>query len=230
MATLNQIAYSILSSVKPHLSDDEDLRIEQVTYDINVERNALVRRDANKHLNLNPSIVQDLGCVEMELADSAECCDFSSECKVLRTKETIPTPVELYDKVLITRVGPIDKGSKQYNFVSYERAIFSGNGKFNKNVIYAYYMNNRIYLKSNLEELPMIKYINIRGVFEDPVQASKFKDCDENPCYTNDSAYPIASWMEKSIKEILIERYLKVQMQVPKDLGNDAKSQVTDEN
>ncbi len=230
MATLNQIAYSILSSVKPHLSDDEDLRIEQVIYDVNVQRSVLIRRDANKHLNLNPTIIQDLGCVEMELADSAECCDFTSDCKVLRTKELVPVPLELYDKILITRVGPIDKGNKQYNFVSYERAIFSGNGAFSKNTIYAYYMNNRIYLKSKLNELPFIKYINIRGVFEDPTEASNFKDCDDNPCFSNDSQYPIAAWMESEILEKLIDRYLKIQMQVPRDLGNDAKSQVTDGN
>jgi len=229
MSTLNQIAYNILMSVRPHLIDDEDLDIRKVKHDVHLKRALFIRNELNKNRTIDINLVQTLGCVEVEWANPIECCiDIPIDCKLLRTKERIPNAIELHNSKLITRVGSIFLMNKKFNFVSYDRFIFSGNTEYNKNEIYATLHDGYIYLKSNSLSLNGIKYIDIQGVFEDPSEVANFKDCDGKVCYSDDDTYPVNMWMEDYIKSALIEEYFKVTLRATKDTANDADSKQTD--
>lgn len=222
--TLNQISYNILKKIKPVLTDDTNLSIDTVKYDVNTERALILKGliEGTKHFSIDDVLVQDLGCVELETADAAECCDFSTGCTVLRTKKEIPAEIR------ITRVGPIIKTRPRFKLVTYEEALMSGNGKFNKNTIFAYPLNDRIYLVSKSQDLPLLEYINIRGVFEDPREVADFTQCDTNTaCYSDDDDYPMPQWMETIIRDRLMKVY-SVTEQLPVDLANDTKDQSTD--
>ncbi len=228
MASLNEIAYDILTSVKPHLTDDSEVTIDDARFDVGVARNILVKRALEKNSIVPDSIVQDLGCLELELADPAECCDISLDCKVLRTKKKLPRSIVLNNKQLVTRVGPINKLIRDFSYVTYERAIFSGNGQFSSKGIFAFLLNDRIYISSKLPTIGMMKYINVRGVFEDPREAAEFSFCDSGgACYSDDDAYPIDGALIGAIKDMLFKQYLKTDS-LPQDLSNDTKDQNTD--
>ena len=84
-----------------------------------------------------------------------------------------------------------------------------------------------IYSKHN----PRYKFLaaaSVQGVFEDPVAASEFKDCATgNPCYTDDSQYPIKSWMIPALKESILKSNLMIQAQaetMASDESNNATS------
>ena len=229
MNTLNDIVYSILTSVKPHLTDDEDLTFEKIAYDVRNKRSVFIRNEYNKNRSVDSIFVQDLGCVPVTKVDAAECCDFDSGCKIVRTTEKIPTPIATHRKPLIQRVGPVNKLQRSYNIVTYKEAINSGNGAYNHKEIYTYFHNGYIYLVSKNENVYMLKYINIQGVFENPEDVSRYNLCDsDTPCYDDNSAYPLPNWMEEYIKTALKEEYIKVDIVMPKDLANDSKNQATD--
>ena len=80
----------------------------RVYFWIKNQRALWLRNELNKNRTIDPNIVQDLGCIELELADKAECCDLEDGCKILRTNVTIPNTIELHNKTGITRVAPID--------------------------------------------------------------------------------------------------------------------------
>lgn len=229
MSSLNQLAYNILMSVKPHITDDEDLNIRKVKRDVNLKRALFIRNELNKNRTIDSNLMQTLGCVELELANPVECCiDVDVDCKLLRTVEVIPNAIELHDKKLITRVGNILFTHKKFNFVSYDRFIFTGNLPYNKNDVYATLHSGRIYIKSNNIDHLGLKFIDIQGVFEDPTEAARFINCENKPCYTDDDPYPINMWMEDNIKSTLIDEYIKYTLRATKDTDNNAESKQTD--
>ncbi|PIZ58750.1 hypothetical protein COY23_00215, partial [bacterium (Candidatus Torokbacteria) CG_4_10_14_0_2_um_filter_35_8] len=162
-----------MSLKRGQMSDDDIGDKRQYEFWINNTRALLIRQDYAKNRTLSENVIQDLGCVEIETADVSECCDMTYGCSIKRTKLLLPKPIELLQNDAIMRVATIDKTSKAFSIVSYDQFIFSGNGRFNTNQIYATFRNSRIYLKSNSNTLTLkaMKYINIRGIFEDPREA-----------------------------------------------------------
>lgn len=223
--SLNKIAYSILENVRRDISDDEFISLRQVKDDIHTLRALFLRNELNKSRSIDPAIVQDLGCVGLEYADPADCCNISTDCLVLRTNRDIPKTIERHHSHTITRVGPVNKTSISFNIIPYERAPYVSFNRFSSREIFAYLLNDRIYLVSSNKVNLLLEKINIRGVFEDPTEAGSFEDCDSKTCYTDDGEYPLNRWMEKSIIDELTNKYLTVSAS-PKDDKNDANSNI----
>jgi hypothetical protein len=224
MASYSELVYDLMSLKRGQLSDDDIGDKRQFEFWINNTRALLIRQDNNKGRSLTENIIQDLGCVELENADVAECCDMEYGCVIKRTKLLIPRPIELSQQDAILRVATIDKTSKSFTFVPYEQFIFSGNGRFNKYTIFATYRNGRIYLqsKSNTLTLNAMKWINVRGIFEDPRGVGIFIRCDGTTCFSNDSPYPISNWMIEAMKKMILETDIKMMITIPADPSNDA--------
>ena len=73
---------------------------------------------------------------------------------------------------------------KKFNLVSYDRALVSGNGKFNSDDVYAFTNDGYMYLisKSNLHKY--ITSCNIQGVFVNPEDAHNFNSYHNNVGFT----------------------------------------------
>ncbi len=225
MLTLNKLIYDLWEIVRPNLSDDDNFDKRQLAFWIKNQRALWLRNELNKNRTIDDNVIQDLGCLELELADKADCCELSDGCKILRTKETIPNTIELHNKTGITRVAPIDKISIPFSFVSYERAIYSGNGKYNKNAIFTFLLNDRIYVMSKNDSLSKyITHINVRGVFEDPEEAARFTHCDGTPCYTDNDKYPLNRWMVDYMKAEILNLNFNAALQAVEDTSNNAKA------
>lgn len=225
MATLNELIYDIWEIARPRISDDDNFDKRQFAFWIKNTRALLLRNELNKNRTIDPNLIQDLGCVELELADAADCCEITDGCKILRTKLEIPNTIELHNKTGITRVAPVNKLTVPFNFVSYERAIWSGNGRFNKNQVFAFILNNRIYLKVGTSDIAKyITHINIQGVFENPTDAAKFHHCSGDACYTDDSEYPVNNWMIETMKQMILQVDLAASLQAVEDSTNNAKA------
>jgi len=228
--TLNEIAYSIMNKVRPHLTDDSDLTIEVVKYDIGAERAKLLKQEIDRRYRITEDVISDLGCLELEIADAAECCNLSSDCTVLRTKKEIPSFLISRGKELITRIGPIVKTLPGFTIIPYTKVGKVGNGMFNKNNIFAYHMGNRVYVYSTNPSFQLLKYVNIRGILEDPTSIKDFMcdpSTDSSKCYSDDMPYKITKHLESDLKRLLVNFYLQ-ELKLPKDLANDGTDKVTD--
>lgn len=225
MVTLNQLAYDLLELVRPEISDDEAIDLRQVKFWIHNQRALWLRNELNRFRTIDDNIIQDLGCVKLEVADRATCPDLPIDCHILRTEKEIPNTVELHNKTAITRVGPIDITAPSYSFVEYKRAIFSGNGKFNKQQIFAFLHSNRIYLKISPlnRDGKYLEYLNIRGVFETPPDVAAFIDADGIPCYSDDGKYPVNRWMIDYMKQAIVQSNLIIENAAVGDTTNDSK-------
>ena len=198
-------------------SDDERLSERQVDFMIAYIRALLIRRDYEKGRSLTTHIEQDLGCVPLELVDPADCCDVETGCTVLRTVDPIPVPIEVYDRELITYVGHVDK-IHSFDEIPPSRARWVGNNKYTAKGKRWYYLGEHIYVIDSKD----LKFINIRGIWENPADAAAFNHCSGADCFSDTSEYPIASWMVQPLTDMIMKGEVKESLIFPQDNKNDA--------
>jgi len=149
--TLNQIAYEIFEAVRGHISDDDDISIEQIKDMVHDTRARLLKQKFDKNPRvIDNAFVQSLGALEIEPVDSSAHSSIKAGRYMYRIKLEIPqTIVRHNSEGTFTRIGPADKLAVEYNFLSYNRALYSGNGRFNKDMIFSFLRDSKIYIISN---------------------------------------------------------------------------------
>jgi hypothetical protein len=206
-------------------SDDSTLDRRLIESIINEERALMIRRELNKNRSIDDNLIQDLGCVEMDLSPPAsqDCCDVPPGCKILRSVKQIPNAIELYQDKMITRVAPKDLTLPAFHLLELDAVPYFGNGRFNKNQIGVFVRNNYIFLISKREIDKLIDTITVQGVWEDPREAARFTTCDNQPCWTPDSKYPLNTWMwADPIKQRVLEK-LRSRLALPRDESNNSQ-------
>jgi hypothetical protein len=228
MITLNKLTYDLLELIRGNITDDDELDLRQIEYWIHNQRALWLKNEMNRFRSIDDDLVQDLGCVELELADASSCTDFPVGCSILRTKKTIPDTIDLHHTSAITRVGPVNRTQRPFSFVPYNRAIFSGNGRLSQSTVYAFLLNDRIHLKFNTDNelAKLLTHVNIRGVFEDPTEVAAFTDENGNVCYSKDSKYPVSRSMVNYMKAEIVKSDLRFKLMAPSDSVNDGDGKV----
>jgi len=218
MATLTEIVYNLrnlVSAGRP--SDDNIISFNQLKFIVHYKRAQYLRQDYTKNYFDNDFVYQDLGCLEMELADEAECCDFSTGCKIFRTKKTLPQFVKFTDRFGM-KVNAINK-TKRFELILPERFPFIGNVKYPSLTEKVFYLNNRLYSKN-------LYALNLRGVLTNPEEAKGYM-CVDGPCFTEESEYPLTEDMLDLITKDILQTELRSLMTIGQDLENNAKDDRT---
>lgn len=224
MATFNEIVYAVYNKIKTVASDDDTLSLDEVKFEVINARAQFIRNELNKNRTVDPSIVQSLGCMELEISDTSACCTVPTGCSILRTKLEVPKTIELHHTTGIEYVGPIGVAQAEFSYITEDQARYSGNGKYNKKHIYAFLnTDNKVYIFSkDLTYTKYLKYINIKGIFEDPRDVSVFNDCSTgDTCFSDDSRFPMSSYMISAIEADLLARFAPG-LTLPVDESNDA--------
>lgn len=216
--TLAEIIYDIRNTFKLK-NDDSGISNSQFAFIINNWRARFVTQNYRKARYSDVNLVQDLGKVELELIDSAEDCTSTVGCKILRSKLEIPKFIEIDEKPLVTFVGSIQKTGPQYQIIPWSRMSMIKYQKYTGSMPYVAIKENRLYVLNK----KVLDAINIQGIFENPSEVAKFKQCDGTPCYTEDSKYPIDAGMVPLIKEMIITKDLAVYERLTKDVDSDNK-------
>ena len=230
MATLNELYYELWLDVSQSIADDSVLDSRLLKQFIHTTRALFARNEMNKsHRTVDAALIQDLGMVELEMADSFVDTGLDNiSYTILRSRELIPRAIELHNKPAITYVGSVDQIQKSFKLVDISSVPYTGNGKFNKSLIFAFLMNDRIYVIGNCNNIAFkgLKYINVKGVFENPEDAAKFNRPDGTPCYSDEGQYPLPNYMWKYIKKEIISTDLR-QFYVPiEDDKNNADNDI----
>jgi hypothetical protein len=225
MPTLNEFAYNIRNIGRAGNSDadDENIKISMVKFWINGYRAKLIFEFTNAGKLIDPQLVQDLGVVPLEEVDKAdsdcpECVKWG--CNIY--KVDIPKLVDLPNNRGLLFVGLIDKQTPialDYPDTSkFKRATRFGD-KFDR----SYLIGNTLYVTTTNENLDL-KYINIRGVFEDPREAFNYvaPGCDKK-CYSDDDPYPIPMRMYEPITKNILQSELNMAINAVNDELNDGR-------
>ena len=228
--TLQELYNELWLDVAPSIANDNILDERLIKFYIHKTRALFARNEMNKsHRTVDAALIQDLGLVELETTDSFVDSGLTNiQHTVLRTVNVIPRALELHNKLALTYVGPLNQVEKGFKFVDITSVPYMGNGKFNKTFMYAFTMNDRIYIIGNCNNPAFkgLKYINVKGVFENPEDAAKFNRPDGTPCYSDSEAYPIPAYMWNYCKSQILQSDLR-QFYVPiEDNVNNANNDI----
>lgn len=226
--TKSELIYDLWNFVSPLISDDSVLDERALSYWIDNQRALWLRNELNKNRTIDDNIQQSLGAVQFEVVDRVENMPYTgTNSKIIKSKLQIPVAIELHNSTAITRVGSLDITCRPFKLIDYTAVPFSGNGKFNKNEIFAFLKGGYMYAISdcNNPAWKALKYMNIRGVFEKPEEASIFSHIDGTACWTTDSAYPINKWVLGYLKDAIIKLDLRPFIQPLIDESNNASAE-----
>lgn len=219
---LSEIIYNIKNLRAGGLqSVGEDLSDAQYAFIINYYRAKLIKQDIDRGRVSRSQDIQSLGLVTVEKSTD-DCCDINV-C-TLRTILQVPTFLEFNDTSLITFVGTVDGESFQYS--KSNRITWDQYAKYTGKKPKWFILNNYIYIVN--PPTALIKYITIRGVFENPLNANKFKTCDcdnGETCNTGyDFEYPISMDRVDLIVKLIVETELRILQSIIQDDLNDGQS------
>ena len=226
MISLNQMIFQVYEALQIS-TDDTSLDKRLIKDVINQERANWIRKEHNKNRSIDDNIIQDLGCVELESVNrqSDRCCEVFIDCKILRSKHTIPNAIELNHEKIITRISAVDFMSIPIYFMDYDHAIYYGNGRYNKKALGAFIKNNYLYIVYNKGSYnKLLQYVNVQGVFEDPTEAAKYVNCEtQQPCFDWDDRYPINAWMWQTLVKPAVLNEFRTKRTLYKDENNNGK-------
>ncbi len=214
--TLNEIAYNILNLVRgSRSSNNEHISTSQIKFNVKYYRAMLIRRDFARNGIITRHLEQDLGCLELIKVDASKCCNLPTECAVYRTVKKVPRTVRFNFSDAITHVGDVS-GTGTIPIVDSNAVQWLPYDKYTKNKMKAYMIEDYIYIY-NADGL---KFINIRGIFEDPEDVALF-DCDGSDCYNDDMDFPIPMDMLQTITQGIMSGELMMLASSVNDTTND---------
>lgn len=222
---VDKLIYDVREALKEY-SDDSELSDSYILYLYDIKRSKYLRQDINNsQRTIDISVVQSL-CLELEEVNANECGIILGCNTIIRTKRTIPTPLQLHTKSALVRISPADRVSRPFNIITREKAVYASGAPF-PNAVYAFLHNdNRIYLKSNGSALKLLECINISGVFENPLDLIKYQNCcscdSDNTCFDIETTdYPIQPHYIDIIKNEIVNELAKLK-NIKEDKTNDS--------
>lgn len=215
--TLDEIAYNILNLVRGgKSSQDESISLAQVKFNIKHYRAMLIRRDFARNGLVTRHLEQDLRCVELERVDLSKCCNIDIDCPAYRSVKKLPRTVRFNFEEAITYVGDITGIGRIPLIKPYEVAFLVGD-KYTKGNVKAYMIEDYLYIVN----YNGAKYLNVRGIFEDPEEVSSFIDCGGQPCYSSSSTFPMPMDMVQAITTGMANGELRLLAGTFSDTTND---------
>ena len=204
--SLNELVYELLELRRAYIKDTDPLDRRLVIDWIQSQRARLLKEKFDKPFaSIDEHYVQGLSPlagtgIPMEKTLSNEL-GLKNYDYMWRTSIDIPRTIESKDGTgCFTRIGPADRLSDHFQITSYKHALSLGYGKFNYNTIYAFVLGDRVYLTSNGGLHFAVKYLDIRGVFQDPIAAARIVD----PTWDYNDDYPINKEIIDQLKVLIV--------------------------
>lgn len=228
--TLEQVVYMVLEGIRAnHLVDDEDIderlvrdwiTLKRIQYLRNVIKNPSARIPlANYQLYTATVSVVDITPVSSYPFDAVE--DPNRQLmKIVQSTTTIPKILEAVDGPMVYSVETTDQMKYAFSFVDYDYLRVAGNGRFNKNLVFAAVRDNYLFLKHNsiFEGVNPVTTIKLRAVFEDPTKV---------PGYSyNTSEYPCSGEVIEYIKNGIYDKDARMAFTAKADKENNADGEV----
>ena len=223
MLTLNQMIGQIYEGL--NINTDDTVLEERYLIDlINQARAFHLRNELNKFRTADDTVIQNLPCVDLVIADATLVPGLSlpSGCKLLKSKNRLPDTIELHHTDGIVSVGSVQFLNIPFSYVDFKKVPYLGYSRYTKNVVYSFLLDGYLYLYSHgNSKYALMETVMVRGIFEDPTQAANYCDLEGQPCFNYNSPYPIASWMFEVAVKPQVMQQVAMKLQQPIDMDND---------
>lgn len=225
MPSLLEFAYDVrmMASAGQGNSDDNKLEIRQIMLWINSYRAKACFELTDFGKNIDPQLVQDLGVVPLTKVDKADtsCPKVEWGCKILKT--TIPKLVDFPKGRSLTFVGLVDKQTP-IQIDEADVSFYKQKTRFGKLFDRCYLIGNTLYVVTR-EDNVHLKYVNIRGVFENPLDVYNYaaEGCTAT-CFDEETDnYPLPLRMRDIIVTNILTKELNITLKTTDDELNNTR-------
>ena len=220
MSTYRELIYMCLDTLKI-TSDDAVFTEDHILFLINKYRSILLQQKyADIRNPVSSSNYQTL-CLDLTLDDTKS----RDVCKgtILRSVEKIPSLLNIGN----TSVSLQDYYLGEIALVSPNRLRYVGNNRWLQNTIYCAIGNdNYLYFKSSNPQHMYLEKVELKGVFEDPIEAAKLS-CDKaSYCDILDTKIPLEESLVSKLIEVIVQ-YLSSGLYKPEDTENNANDDLS---
>lgn len=230
MSSKLELIYDIKDYMKAY-SDDTELSNEHIMYLYRKKRAKYLRQLLNDYTRKFDNVILQSFCIGVEEVSKA-LCSIDVGCTILRTKQPIPTLLDLRSRDSLVGIGPSLIASERFKIIKEEQAPYILDKKY-ANGIYSFLgSDGYVYFISNDDAHLLLECIYITGLFEDPEELESFTDCcsgdcqDAEPCFTEDSEYPLQGFLVDDISNE-IKKELVARLQIPEDKNNNSDDDQT---
>lgn len=225
---LKALAYELLDIYNAgRTTKDSTISLDIVKDWIITKLNKYLRQQVAKGYPISESLILQLPCLEVIPVDASECCSEELGCKILRTKNPLPQPMDFEDKDGIISIGSLNPLIKKIDRISFNRVAFESQGPtFTRKFMKCYTKDNNNYLyflydKDYCPEGAFLEKVTVRIVPEDYYSALKITDCAGNICVNDDSKFPMTKMLWELIKNDILSNELKIVKSTIEDDSNN---------
>ena len=219
--TLTEIAYIILEAITSNrIVDDEEYDIRLIKDLIKLKRATLLKQKANSGQQLSINNAQVIA-VPLEKIDTYSSSQnkypYSNlnvqDYQMYKSIDIIPRIVSGYSGLQVIELTSTDKMKIPFSYVPYGRLRVSGNGRFNKNLVFGAIKNDYLYFKDN-QYFESDMNCELYAIFENPSAINGFnEDTDDYPCSLD---------IIDAIKDIITQREINLLRATIDDPDNDS--------
>lgn len=215
---------SEVRSLNKLINSDNNITDRVIFNELKSTARLLVKRETNlRKLWNSPNIFTTIKCLEMTPVPLGECCEYRHPCMVSRSKKKIPQISEGIFGLLVQSV--FSPGRKKYDYASLDRFvnILGMNLKNTKKYFWVY----DDYLWVSDENL---EYVDVIAYYDDDINPLDYSACVEQGQDTScinplDREFPIPSYLEKQLKDLVNETLSKTYFRHVVDPQSNAKDE-----
>ena len=213
MAILKEVASIIKNDITAGLKGvgNFSFSLEQLEKEIVIRKNALIKKYSSSGMLPHEDLVQNIDVPILSCKDMSDNCEIKSGVKALHFE--VPRFASVFDKKYTTYVGSIDKMRpfKVFYDQSFLRQRFS---PVAKNKPYVWFdigtLNEDDTINGYVFNVPRLKYISVKGIFEDPYQVLSCNCKDEE-----DLRFPAPEFIVDEIIATLVSKYINIYKSQP---------------
>ncbi len=223
--SLNQIIYELIELYRANYKVTDTLDERLVASWIQSIR-ALLLSAYKDTSSIDPHVVQILPNLRTELVPGMTIPFLDNKSTVLKTVDKIPSfIINKFGIPLIVRIYSNKFISYPFTIVTKNAAVYSGSGKFNTNSIYTFLHDDYIYLTSKSGIHKNIDYINVEGVFNNPIEAYEFVNGPDT--YDWNYEYPISENLILQLADAIVKSKFNFILYPIQDNTNDANNNLS---
>lgn len=222
----NRQFISDIRSLNKMLSSDALLNDRSILREGKSVLSVLVKQETNRRkLFQSPNLFTNIDCLEMIKVPLAECCEYTSDKLIARSKHKLPTIGEGIFGLLVQSAASVD-GLIRFNESTPMR--YANILKLQLPVVKVFFWVYNKYLYVTNEHT---KLVRLSAYFEDEVPNNiLFPDCDcgdtttEDPCISDlDKEFKHAPHLLEGTKSMTHQKLLQIYFNVPADKTDDDK-------
>ena len=216
----NRQFVSDIRSMNKILSSDALINDRSILREGKTSASLLIKRETDKRkLFQSPNLFTNIDCLEMIKVPLAECCDYTSDKDIARSKSKLPTVGEGLFGLLVQTVASVD-GLVRFNESTPMR--YANILRLQLPVVKVFFWMYNSYLYVTNPETTNIRF---SAYFEEEVPNSiLFPDCDceatqnADACISDlDKEFKCAPHLMEAVKTMTHKKLLEIYFQVPSD-------------